>query len=180
MVNEPWILSQFEGNVLNPDSRVIFNYIGFFSQELIFRIAEESELKLKTEFKNSKRNSDIYSMLIEGLQNIRNHGKSNLNGDKIGLVYLIENKGTLQLHFGNIIRSNEKENIQLLIDKVNNFSSNEIRDLYNQSLEKRILNGEFGSGLGFMILKIKSKSDLKCFFVDNPNGNTFFSYSIEF
>ncbi len=168
-----------EENYLSVENRVILiSHFGVFSQDLINSLVEGNEELMSTVGDKKVLIKRVFSILIEGLQNIRAHGGKDDEGKQIGFIIIAKDKETYKLNFGNIINSSEKPSIISKIDRLNSLSTSEIKMLYMNVLANDLYSKKGGAGLGFITMKIKSNNNLSYSIVPLTQKKSLFSFEI--
>ncbi len=168
-----------EENYLSVENRVILiSHCGVFSQDLINSLVEGNEELMSTVGDKKVLIKRVFSILIEGLQNIRAHGGKDDEGKQIGFIIIAKEKETYKLNFGNIINSSEKASIISKIDRLNSLSNSEIKMLYMNVLTNDLYSKKGGAGLGFITMKIKSNNNLSYSIVPLTQKKSLFSFEI--
>ena len=84
---------------------ILISHCGVFSQDLINSLVEGNEELMSSVGDKKILIKRVFSILIEGLQNIRAHGEKDENGKQIAFVLIAKEKDTYKLNLGNIINS---------------------------------------------------------------------------
>lgn len=135
-------------------------YYGEFSQELVNSISEGLEdILFKSEVKK-KFIKRMFSIIIEGLQNIRIHGSKKDTESQPGHIVVGKMKEGFNISFGNYIKNKDIEKVSGYIDKLNRLDPPEVKELYLKSLENGMFSSKGGAGLGFITIAMKSKSKI--------------------
>jgi hypothetical protein len=137
-------------------------YQGVFTQENLRNLITMTEGSVsKNESIGYKKK--VFSIMVEMLQNICNHSSrpdEKLAGNPGIIVVSTKDEGSY-LYSGNYI---ENENIEVLSDKinrVNNSTTEELEELYNETILLDHTPEQKGAGLGFIDIKMKSGSDIQ-------------------
>jgi hypothetical protein len=142
------------------ESALILAHSGKFSQELVNSICEGIEnMMLSAQVKKGlvKR---MFSILIEGLQNLRIHGRNDETGEKYGHLVVAKTKEAYLVSFGSYASVEDQKFLTTHIDKLNSFSQEEVKEFYLQKLSNGFLSEKGGAGLGFITIAMKSKNKM--------------------
>lgn len=161
------------------NNQVLFSHTGIFSQDLINSLSEASEEILIGLSERKPIIKRVFSILIEGLQNIRKHGESLGKDHKSGMVILSHDDQAYCLTFGNLVLRSEVTNISLKLNQLNSLSDSDVKELYMQVLSKGILSNKGGAGLGFITMRLKSKSPLGFDFYHLDDTNSYFVVTVK-
>lgn len=157
---------------------VVVNHFGLFPQDLINSIAdgvEESMVSFGDQRRLIKR---VFSILIEGLQNIRLHGGNDEFGRQLSFLFLAKDTTSYKIVFGNIIQIEDREILVKYLEEINGLNEIEIKKMYLEILSKSYLSKSGGAGLGFLIMRFKSENFLK-YNIDNlSEGKALFTVEV--
>lgn len=149
---------------------IAVNHFGVFSQDLINSIANGVEEIMVSSGDQKKLIKRVFSILIEGLQNIRSHGEKDELNRKLAFLFLCKNTASYKIVFGNIIQNEDLDLIIEYLDKINGLENQELKDLYMNVLTNGFLSEKGGAGLGFLTMRIKSETVLK-YSIENLDNN---------
>lgn len=139
---------------------IVVGHFGTFSQDLINSISvgvEEIMISSGDKRTTIKR---VFSILIEGLQNIRIHGSSDEHKRQIGFLIIAKNHNNYKVVMANLIKNEDEENLRQYLDKINKLDETELRNLYLEILSMGYLSQKGGAGLGFITMRLKSNEKL--------------------
>ena len=139
---------------------ILISHCGVFSQDLINSLVEGNEELMSSVGDKKILIKRVFSILIEGLQNIRAHGEKDENGRQIAFVLIAKEKDTYKLNLGNIINSVDVHTIVSHIDNLNSLSPSNLKMLYTKVLTEDMFSEKGGAGLGFITMKMKSNNQL--------------------
>lgn len=142
------------------EAEVVAEYFGDINESSISRITEDVETKLINRLENRKITKRIFSIFIEGLQNIYKHGLADEKGKHMGACLLTKTDTLYRIHFLNISSEAEIAPMSEYLDFLNGLSMDETKKFYM----KRLVNGEIsdrgGASLGYIIMKLKSNNNI--------------------
>lgn len=139
---------------------VLVSHYGEFSQDLINSLVEGNEELMSSVGDKKILIKRVFSILIEGLQNIRAHGERDEHGVQMAFVLIAKEKETYKINFGNIINSIDCDKIITHIDNLNQMSLSNVKMLYTKVLTEDMFSEKGGAGLGFITMKMKSNNVL--------------------
>jgi hypothetical protein len=140
---------------------VAVNHFGVFSQDLINSIADGVEELMVSFGDHKKLVKRVFSILIEGLQNIRLHGEKDELDRQIAYLFFAKGADSYKIIFGNIIQNEDREILINYLEKINGMNDQELKELYVDILTNGYLSKKGGAGLGFLTMRIKSENPLK-------------------
>jgi hypothetical protein len=145
---------------------VSVNHFGVFSQDLINSIAGGVEELMVSNGDQKKIIKRVFSILIEGLQNVRLHGESDELDRQLAFLLVCKNISSYVIVFGNIIQNEDRDVLITYLDKINKLNETELKELYFKVLSKGYLSKKGGAGLGFLTMRLKSQNVLT-YTIDN-------------
>lgn len=149
---------------------VSVNHFGVFSQDLINSIAGGVEELMVSNGDQKKIIKRVFSILIEGLQNIRLHGETDESDRQLAFLLLCKNPSSYLIVFGNIISNEDREILTEYLEKINKLDQTELKELYFKVLSKGYLSKKGGAGLGFLTMRLKSQNPLT-YTIENLSDN---------
>jgi hypothetical protein len=139
---------------------ILISHRGVFSQDLVNSLLDASESILISSNEKKPLIRRVFSILLEGLQNIRIHGGLDEKNQKIGLVILAKNENYYRIAFGNIVQKNRAEKMPEKLDELNHLNEDELKSIYLKVLKNGIMSNKVGAGLGFITMRMKSNFPL--------------------
>ena len=103
----------------NSSKKIISSHFGEFTQELVNSISNGvEELMLESGDKKGtvKR---MFSILVEGLQNIRIHGEKDEDGNQTSFVIVAQDEEEYLITIGNLIKNQNQEMIERRLEEIN-------------------------------------------------------------
>jgi hypothetical protein len=153
---------------------IIVNHFSEFTQDFISGITESIEDNLISNGDNQKVIRRIYSILIEGLQNIRSHAEKDEGGYKVAFLFMVRTKEFYTIKMGNLIRKIDEDLIHEYIGDLNMMDEGNLRKLYVEILYNSLISRRGGAGLGFLIMRMKSGRHLNYNLFELSNDQSFF------
>jgi hypothetical protein len=147
---------------------IVLSHFGEFSQDLVNSLSEGLEQIIITNNVKKTIIKRMFSIMIEGLQNIRLHGAKDDKAKKLGHVIVLDEGDHYSISLGNLIDNKKIGFISEHLDKLNAMETEEVKQYYMKVLSNGLLSEKGGAGLGFITMSLKSKSKLtyqfyKCF-----------------
>ncbi|WP_159038409.1 SiaB family protein kinase [Brumimicrobium mesophilum] len=158
---------------------VVMSHFGEFSQDLVNSLSEGLEYIMDRRDVKRIITKRMFSIMIEGLQNIRLHSKVNSLNKKIGHVMIMEKNESYSVSFGNIVDENSKKNITDYLNKINNMNLENLKAYYLDILGNGEMTDKGGAGLGFTTISLKSKSKIKFQFINFEEDTCYFEMRVE-
>lgn len=171
--------NQQDAITLQSDSKVLVSHFGAFSQDLVSSLSLGVENLLRSKNVEKQVIKRIFSIIIEGLQNIRIHGQKDEASRQLGYFILSESLNHFHISLANMISIDDFEKVDGYIERINNYSNEELKKTYLSVLENEFLSTKGGAGLGFITTRMKSGSPLKHSYFALKDGNMLFTFQID-
>lgn len=170
--------NQYDSKINSQDCEVLMSHFGLFSQNLISKISLTAEQLLIDRSDEKKIVKRVFSILLEGLNNIRIHGVRDEFNRQLGYFILACNRNQYEIIMANIIIYSDKLKIEDYIELINSYSEQKIRDTYLSILSSEFLSEKERSGLGFITTRMKSDNPLKYNFYELSENKMLFTFSV--
>jgi hypothetical protein len=157
---------------------IILSHFGEFSQDLVNSLSEGLEQIMRTNNVKKAIVKRMFSIMIEGLQNIRIHGAKDSKGQQLGHVIVTDYNNSYTISFGNLSSLDKKKFLNEHIESLNKMELIEVKEYYLKVLGNGILSEKGGAGLGFITMCLKSKSKLSHQFIELDNKQLYFEVSM--
>lgn len=169
------LLNDFQSN---EGFELIVSHFGEFSQDLVNSLCEGTEYSMLQNGAKRSLTKRMFSVLIEGLQNLRLHGEKEITGRQIGHLLITEKETDYLVCIGNVFRNSNQRKLIDLLDSLNTMSNDQIKDHYMEVLSNGIMSDKGGAGLGLITIKLKSQVDLAYHFEPLNDQLSYFSIYI--
>jgi hypothetical protein len=157
---------------------VVMSHFGEFSQDLVNSLSEGLEYIMHSRNATKTTTKRMFTIMIEGLQNVRLHGARNISGKQFGHVMILESDGTYTVSFGNIVDTQSKKVLTEHLNKLNNMSISQVKELYLETLSNGLMTEKGGAGLGFITIALKAKSNIDFQFIDFEENTFYFEMRV--
>ncbi|MEX1190927.1 MAG: SiaB family protein kinase [Brumimicrobium sp.] len=161
------------------DGVIILSHFGEFSQDLVNSLSEGLEQIMMTNNVKKTIIKRMFSIMIEGLQNIRIHGVKDFEGSQLGHVIVADQRNSYTISFGNLVNQEKKDFLDEHINMLNTMDNAEVKQFYMKVLGNGILSEKGGAGLGFITMCLKSKSKLNHTFYNLENDEFYFEVNMK-
>lgn len=142
------------------NKKIIVSHFGEFSQDLVNSISnavEEKMLEADDKKGNVKR---MFSILVEGLQNVRLHGEKDETNYQTSFLIIGQDQNEYLVTLANLILNSNRATIEERLRQINSYEEAEVKQLYMDVLTNGIISNKGGAGLGFITMAMKSKNKL--------------------
>ena len=163
----------------NASGKIIVSHFGEFSQDLVNSLSTSIEDMMLESGDKKGVVKRMFSILVEGLQNIRIHGERDEDGNQVAFLIVLQNDDNYKVTFGNLIKRSKVDNIIERIDSLNKMDNAEVKELYMDVLSDGIMSSKGGAGLGFITMSLKSKNTIGYISEEVSDDLVFFSVSID-
>lgn len=153
-------------------------HLGPINQDLVNSLSESVESLMVSAGDKKPVIKRVFSILIEGLQNILLHGES-FNDEQLSLLLVGYNETHYKVVLGNIALASDEEKLKGYLDGLNNKSEEEVKAFYLETLNNGLISDKGGAGLGFITMRMKSKAQLVYQFKPWTETERFFSIETE-
>lgn len=147
--------------VQKESSKILMSHFGIISQDFINSLSEGVEELLISCNEKRALIKRIFSIFIEGLQNIKLHGELFEDGLKRGILIFAQHENHYKICLGNVVKHDRVEFLKTRLNDLNSRNDAEIKALYMDILSNGILSNKGGAGLGLITMRLKSKSIMK-------------------
>ena len=145
----------------NKNATLFLTHFGELDSEKITKLSSKSEEHL-IEIGAAKRTvRNIFNILIEGLQNIKNHGETSPNGEQLSFFNMGEFNNQYLVSFSNLISNHKTDSIIEAINRLNNEDQAGVKQIYLKTLTNGEISEKGGAGLGIITMAMKSKNEIK-------------------
>lgn len=150
--------NQHDAIASSKDSKVLMSHCGTFSTELI-RGLSESLVKITTSYgTKSVQNKRLFSILLEGLKNLKMYAEPDEKNNKVGFLIVSKNDNIYLIHISNIVSIANYKKVEKYLHQINSFSQEELEQTYFEILKNELLGLEGKKGRGFINARLKSKN----------------------
>lgn len=160
------------------DGCVVMSHFGEFSQDLVNSLSEGLEYIMYSKDTPKIITKRMFTIMIEGLQNIRLHGVKTDSGKQLGHVMILEKEGEYAVSFGNIVDKYSKKVLSAHLDKLNKMEPSEVKEFYLSTLSNGMMTEKGGAGLGFITIALKAKSEISYRFIDYEENTYYFEMQV--
>lgn len=165
-------------------NRVIFYYVGYFSQNIVAAMAEAVKLQLEVAGVAGPTRRRLFSSFVEMAQNIIHYSSNALTPPtqndrelRQGSVCILHDAdGGFQLLCANPIDPEDGDELREKLDRLRNMTLEEIKQAYRQSLKEDAPEGSKGAGMGFLTVARDARLPLEFDFApsDIPGASMFY------
>ena len=143
------------------DRDVLYSYQGEISQKMVEVIVSEVKERMIKEEMLPKVISCVYSVLVEGIQNMVRYAYIQEGELKQGMVLVKKEKIGFRIILGNYIDKNQEANMIYQLEKLNFMTREELKDKLLQCRKGNALRENCSAGLGLMEIARRSMGKLQ-------------------
>ncbi len=172
--NNSFVFDLFEDMQRN---NLNYIYRGLFTQSITDNILLLTETSLNSVGENEKIKKRIFTILVEGLQNVTRHQE--IDGENVSLdqagIFIIQNQGDkYYITTGNPILKVNIPTLTRQLEKINSLDAVALKDFYKEVLNDNIISNKGGAGLGLIEMARKSGNKLDFDFSDINDSYSYF------
>ncbi len=156
-------------------------YRGVFSQSITDSILSLTESNLEKQGEDSKTKKRVFTIMVEGLQNITRHQESDNQAyiNEMGIFIIQDLNSRYYITTGNPILKKNIPNLTAQLNKINSLDEEELKQYYKNVLNDNIISNKGGAGLGLIEMARKSGNKLVFDFVDLNDDYSYFYLNTE-
>lgn len=139
---------------------VVFSHLGTFTLDFVSGLTDWMEKMMISVGDKRIVIKRMYTILIEGLKNVRKHGERDPKGEQLGFLMICKRENDYQIAIANLVKRDSKEDLIGFIENINSYSEEDLPVKLFRALDSEFLNSESGAGLGMIITRIKTKGKL--------------------
>lgn len=151
-------------------------YRGIFTQTITDNIISLAETSMDKAGESAKIKKRVFTILVEGLQNVTRHQDSTLTDeDNYSGIFAIQQKADrYYITTGNIVEKGIIDHLTQQLDKINGLEEEELKQYYKDVLNYNIMSNKGGAGLGLIEMARKSGNKLAYGFKEVNEQLSFF------
>lgn len=163
---------------------VIMSFTGPFSQGIIEEIGDALRNYLETKINSKGEIFKVFSIFIEQTQNIKNYAYQLPDKEEqeeillSGVLNIGFKEGKYFVSSGNMVRSEDVEELKTRLEKIQSYSKKELASAYREILRKNRKEENGGAGLGLIEMARKASENIVFNFEEIENGYHFFTLTI--
>ncbi len=142
------------------DGKITVSHFGEFSQDLVNSLTISIENAMYDSGDKKGIVKRMFSVLIEGLQNIRIHGERDEYGTQVSFLVIHQNIETYKITFGNLVKNDKIEKIEEILHFLNSEDQVVVKQKYMEVLSNGNISSKGGAGLGFITMALKTKQPI--------------------
>lgn len=153
---------------------VLLAHFGEINQDLINSFTVSVEEMMVSAGDKKPLIKRVFSILIEGLQNILIHGE-HMEEEQLALVIVASNEQYYRIVLGNVALQADKEKLVGYLTKLNSMPDEVVKEYYLEILNNGLISAKGGAGLGFITMRMKSRAQLRYDFGEINESQVFFT-----
>jgi|688.fasta_scaffold233257_3 hypothetical protein len=142
------------------NEQLLMNYFGTISDDLINSLGQSMEDLLISYSVSKKLINKLFSIIVEGLKNILLYGEYSSTREKIGFVIVVKTPSSFKLLFGNLITQKVQPTLDTYLISIANMSAQQLNKTYIETLETTFVKDVRTSGVGLLVMAMKSDGKL--------------------
>ncbi|MFD1550862.1 hypothetical protein DNU06_05330 [Putridiphycobacter roseus] len=142
------------------DGKITVSHFGEFSQDLVNSLTISIENAMYDSGDKKGVVKRMFSVLIEGLQNIRIHGERDEYGTQVSFLVIHQNTDAYKICFGNLVKKEKIKKIEEILSFLNSEDQVVVKQRYMEVLSLGEISSKGGAGLGFITMALKTKQPI--------------------
>lgn len=163
---------------LNTKGKVLLSHFGTFTQELVGSLCTSTEELLISSGDRRLVVKRLFSILIEGLQNIRLHGQRDEYDRQLGYLIVARDADQYMVIMANMIHPEDQSKVESYLDRINHYEEAELKTAYLTVLNNEFVSDKGGAGLGFITTRMKSEQPLRYSFYQLKSESLLFTFEV--
>jgi hypothetical protein len=143
--------------------KVIMAYNGAVSDDLMLTLADLLKSRMLAQ-DDPKRSKTIFSVFMEGVQNLIWHGGD--DSDTSGMILITQDEGQVTIMCSNRIAQKDTLELRERLSQIENADKETIRQLYREGMSSSNEHEGPGAGLGLLEIARRSSQPISYAFVD--------------
>lgn len=140
------------------EGKILISHCGTFSTELIRQLAESLVKIATSNGAKSVMNKRLFSILLEGLKNLKLYAEPDEKNSKIGFLIVSRNTERYVIHISNIVSIENYKRVEKYLHQINSFTEEELEKTYFEILKNELLGLDGKKGRGFINARLKSNN----------------------
>jgi hypothetical protein len=161
------------------DEQLLMNYFGAVSDDLVHSLGHALEDLLISYSISKKQINKLFSILVEGLKNIVLYGEQTPFNEKIGFVIVLKTATCFKVLFGNPISDKVQPVLADYLRSISLLNEEELKNKYLETLESTFVNDVRTSGVGLLVMAMKSDFGLNYHFNQLDNQRFIFTTEVK-
>ncbi|MCP5367102.1 MAG: hypothetical protein H6907_19975 [Hyphomicrobiales bacterium] len=161
---------------------VIFFYDGYLNEEVLTGLGNAVKAKLTMEFQDSRKARNVFSVLVEEVQNIIRHSAAVEHGAegvaeqelRSGSVAIGRSGDGYFVASGNLVRKEDVGRLRASLEHLKTQDQDGLKQLYRQTLRDEVPMNGTSVGLGFIEIARRSTNGIEFDFVDVDDRHAYF------
>lgn len=136
--------------------KILVSHNGTFSQELVGSLSNGVEELLISKGDRKIVIKRMFSILLEGLQNIRLHGILDDDDQQLAFLIIGACDEDYKIILANMIERSDEEKITHYLRELNDYPPEVLKEKYLAVLSNEFISSKGGAGLGLITTRMKS------------------------
>lgn len=157
-------------------------YEGEINQSIVKTFTALAEKNLNKSDESTKTKKTVYHVMVECMQNIVKHSDDKkqevTNKAPEGIIIIGHDDTAYSVTTGNTITANRVTELEKILNKINNMSKEELKELYKEKMRDNTISDQGGAGLGFIDIAKKTNNKLDYKLININDHVSFFLLKI--
>lgn len=161
------------------DFAIVAEYFGDINEKSIATLSEGVEKNISQIVDNRKIIKRIFTVFIEGMQNIYKHGAKDEEGKHMGACLITKSEKAFRIHFFNFSAKEEMASMTEYLAFLNGLNMKQTKKFYMERLVNGKISSRGGASLGYITMKLKSNNNIKYSFESSSDLNACFHIELQ-
>ncbi|MBP6091475.1 MAG: SiaB family protein kinase [Crocinitomicaceae bacterium] len=160
------------------EEQLLMNFFGVISDDLIHSMGQAMEELLISYSIPKKQIKKIFSIIVEGLKNILLYGEQSAQNEKIGFIIVLKTPTTFNVLVGNPILEKVQPILEDYLQSIGNLNVEQLNAKYSETLSNSFVKDVRESGIGLLVMALKSDAGIKYHFNKLENQRILFTTEV--
>lgn len=160
------------------EEQLLMNFFGVISDDLIHSMGQAMEELLISYSIPKRQIKKIFSIIVEGLKNILLYGEPSAQNEKIGFIIVLKTPTTFNVLVGNPILEKVQPTLEDYLQSIGNLNVEQLNAKYSETLANSFVKDVRESGIGLLVMALKSDASIKYHFNKLENQRILFTTEV--
>lgn len=171
----------FELQQLTGDRGLIFSFVGFLSEGILYSLGEALKQKMTLDEADANVTRRVFSVFVEQVQNILRYSSERVISSpgqssalSSGMISVGREADGFFVLCGNVMRQEEAIALHERLSAIANMDKAELKALYKEKLREPTDSGNGSGNVGLIEIARRSSRPIEFDFIPVPESKTFF------
>ncbi|MBK1650051.1 SiaB family protein kinase [Rhabdochromatium marinum] len=177
----PLARDYFEFQQLTGNRGLIFSFVGFLSEGILYSLGEMLKQKMSLEDTDAKITRRVFSVFVEQVQNILRYSSERVSDEphasvalSSGMISVGREANGFFVICGNVVREQEAAALDQRLTTIAKLNPDELKSLYREKLREPVESDAIGGNVGLIEIARRSSRPIEFDFVPVGEQQMFF------